>query len=89
MKKSVLIILCFILFTIIGTLSHELGHIVPAKILGYQTTLHYGSMEWEGEFLQYSNALYKKYESTDKIQRGIRTFKQTKIEPKKMTTFGS
>lgn len=67
MKKSVLIILSFILFTIIGTLSHELGHILPAKILGYQTTLHYGSMEWDGEYLKYSNALYKKYALPDKI----------------------
>lgn len=67
MKKSVLIILSFILFTIIGTLTHEAGHIVPAKILGYQTTLHYGSMEWDGEFLKYSKALYKKYATADKI----------------------
>ena len=67
MKKSVLIILSFILFTIIGTLSHEAGHILPAKILGYQTTLHYGSMEWISEFLIYSNTLYKKYATADKI----------------------
>lgn len=39
----------FIIFTVIGTLSHEMGHIVLAKILGYETTLHYASMIWEGE----------------------------------------
>jgi hypothetical protein len=37
----------FILFTINGTLSHELGHIAVAKLLGYETTLHFGSMNWE------------------------------------------
>ena len=35
----------FILFTIIGTLSHEWGHILFAKALGYQTELHFAHME--------------------------------------------
>jgi len=39
------ITLGFVLFTIIGTISHEFGHIIVAKSLGYETTLHYGSME--------------------------------------------
>jgi hypothetical protein len=34
------------LFTIIGTLSHELGHIAVAKFFGYDTTLDYGSMNY-------------------------------------------
>ena len=38
--------LSFILFTIIGTLSHEGGHILVAKALGYQTKLHFASMSW-------------------------------------------
>lgn len=45
---------CFFLFgltifpflVIFGTLSHEFGHIVVAKLLGYETILHYGSMNW-------------------------------------------
>lgn len=36
----------FIVFTVIGTLSHEMGHIAIARILGYKTTLHYGSMNY-------------------------------------------
>ncbi|MFT5513364.1 MAG: hypothetical protein ACI8SE_001771, partial [Bacteroidia bacterium] len=36
--------LAFIAFTVIGTLSHECGHIAVAKVLGYHTTLHYASM---------------------------------------------
>ncbi|WP_420573839.1 site-2 protease family protein [Kordia sp.] len=34
----------FVLFTIIGTQTHELGHIAVAESLGYETTLSYGSM---------------------------------------------
>ena len=41
--------LCFIAFTIIGTLSHELGHLFVAKALGYETILHYGSMSWNAD----------------------------------------
>ena len=37
----------FILFTVFGTVSHEYGHIIIAKCLGYETTLHYGSMNWD------------------------------------------
>lgn len=38
--------IAFIIATIIGTLSHEYGHIAVAKHLGYQTSLHYGSMNF-------------------------------------------
>lgn len=34
----------FMLSTIIGTQTHELGHIAVAESLGYETTLSYGSM---------------------------------------------
>jgi hypothetical protein len=46
--QLVLFISAFILFTPIGTVSHEYGHIAVAKLLGYETVLHYGSMEWGG-----------------------------------------
>ena len=46
--KSLLILtFVFILFTTIGTVSHEYGHIIVAKALGYETTLHYGSMNYD------------------------------------------
>ena len=35
------------LFTVIGTVCHEYGHIIFAKCLGYETTLHYGSASWD------------------------------------------
>ena len=45
--KSLLILTTvFILFTVIGTVSHEYGHIAVAKYFGYETTLHYGSMNY-------------------------------------------
>ncbi|MBC6992829.1 hypothetical protein QWY85_04245 [Neolewinella lacunae] len=34
------------LFTAIGTVSHEYGHIAVANFFGYETTLHYGSMNY-------------------------------------------
>jgi hypothetical protein len=46
LKFSISIVIAFIVFTIIGTLSHEFGHIAVAKCFGFETTLHYGSMEY-------------------------------------------
>jgi hypothetical protein len=37
----------FIIFTVIGTLSHEYGHIAVAQFFGYKTTLHYASMNYD------------------------------------------
>ena len=37
----------FIFFTVVGTLTHEFGHIVVAEYLGYETELHYGSMQYD------------------------------------------
>lgn len=41
----------FILFTAIGTISHEYGHILVAKLLGYDTTLHHASMNYDTSVL--------------------------------------
>lgn len=40
------IAIAFSLAAVVGTLTHELGHIAVAKSLGYETQLHYGSMSW-------------------------------------------
>jgi len=45
-RSFVYYFLGFVIFTMLGTISHEFGHIVVAKILGYGTTLHHGSMNW-------------------------------------------
>lgn len=39
------IALGFVIATIVGTVSHELGHIAVARSLGYRTTLRYASMQ--------------------------------------------
>lgn len=39
----------FFFATIIGTQTHELGHIAVAESLGYETTLSYGSMSYNVE----------------------------------------
>ena len=43
-KFIYLIVGGFILATIVGTISHEYGHIAVAKYLGYNTSLHFSSM---------------------------------------------
>ena len=45
-SKLFLLIGFMILYVIFGTLLHESGHILIAKILGYNSTLHYASMNW-------------------------------------------
>lgn len=42
--RLVLFSVLFMVFTVVGTLTHELGHIAVARVLGYHTTLHYASM---------------------------------------------
>ncbi len=46
-KNFILLSLTFILFTVLGTLTHEGGHIAAAKYYGYETTLHYSSMNYK------------------------------------------
>lgn len=55
--------ICFILVTTFGTLSHEFGHIVVAKILGYDTILHHSSMEWNDKEKESIVEFYLKNES--------------------------
>ncbi len=50
-KHLFFLTLAFILFTVIGTVTHELGHIIVAKSYGYETTLHYRSMNYKNSDL--------------------------------------
>ena len=52
LSQFFLIILSFIFFTIIGTQSHELGHVLVAKILGCETRLSYGSMTYSNDKIE-------------------------------------
>lgn len=61
--RFIFISLCFIFFTIIGTLTHELGHCAVAKYLGMENiVLHYGSMNYDNPMIDCQSELYTKYE---------------------------
>jgi hypothetical protein len=66
-KLSLLLILSitFIVFTVVGTISHEYGHIIVAKYLGYETELYYGSMSYNHsqEEIKFEE-IYKKNKSS-------------------------
>jgi hypothetical protein len=51
-KYSILLVLGFILFTVVGTLSHEAGHYLIAKKYYKNPSLHYGSVRY-GEWKEY------------------------------------
>jgi len=44
---AIRIVCVFIFFTVVGTLSHEFGHMAVAKYFGYETELHYGSIHFD------------------------------------------
>jgi hypothetical protein len=43
----------FFVSTIVGTISHEYGHIFVAKYFGFTTSLHYGSMNYKDTSVEY------------------------------------
>jgi|GEM_PF-4675227 len=45
-KQFLLLLVFMILYVVGGTLLHESGHILIAKLLGYHSVLHYASMDW-------------------------------------------
>ena len=47
MKEKIFISTLFILATVIGTLSHELGHYFAALYYNLHPTLHFGFTEWD------------------------------------------
>lgn len=70
MKKSIdikaLLILTttFVIFTAVGTVSHEYGHILVAEFLGYETTLFYDSMTYYNEELvEKREKIYSEYKN--------------------------
>ena len=69
-KFLFVIIAAFILFTIVGTLSHEFGHIAVAEYFGYETKLNYGSM----------NFFKKGYYEDEKVKEIENLIKDYKLE---------
>lgn len=48
----------FILFTVIGTLSHESGHYIAARMLGFKASIHYGYTDIESNDQEEISKIY-------------------------------
>jgi hypothetical protein len=61
-KLSIFLTLTFILMTVVGTLTHELGHYSVSKLLGYEASINYqSSSHWDNDFNEYLRDTYEKY----------------------------
>lgn len=61
-RLLILLILVFILMTVVGTLSHELGHYAVAKYLGYEARINYkSSAHWDDATTNYLRDVYAQY----------------------------
>ena len=71
MKTVLIFAILFIVFTVIGTLTHELGHYSAGKSLGLNCTLHYASCrclyDAQEERNNYRKMLSNNYENRDLI----------------------
>ncbi len=66
-KPLIAITLAFMLSTVIGTVSHEFGHLLTARALGYTPVLHFAEVEYGSSAL--TDELEKVYESfSDQIK---------------------
>lgn len=71
MKSILIIVICFVAFTIIGTVTHELGHYYAGKSIGLNCKIHYASCvcfsRADEERIKYGKELYEKYGAKDSI----------------------
>lgn len=54
-------VIAFVLIVPFGTITHEIGHIVVANLLGYETNLYYDSMKWSGDLRDDVVNIYSTY----------------------------
>ena len=80
-KYFILFTISFIVFTVIGTLSHEYGHILVAENYGYKTYLHYGSTGSD------INKDYKKLNKYHEKNKLLILSKETSKEKTKFTNW--
>lgn len=76
MKLITLLTPTFILFTAIGTVTHECGHLVAARALGYDATIHYASTSYgrsSGEVANFAKA------SRDAYDQGVSKSKSDQL----------
>lgn len=55
-----MLILTFILFTVIGTLSHEMGHYILAVLAGYEPHFGYGYVDWNTDDYSQINTFWER-----------------------------
>lgn len=84
-KFSLVIVTIFIVFTIVGTLLHEFGHITVAKFFGYKTELYYGSTSWRN-ITKHNDSLYIK--RTELIEKNLEAIKKKEDFEDKATLDG-
>lgn len=61
-KLFIKLTITFMVMTVIGTLTHELGHYSVAKLLGYESRINYQSTYfWNDNYRNFLNEIYKKY----------------------------
>ncbi|QEE51245.1 hypothetical protein FUA48_17250 [Flavobacterium alkalisoli] len=86
-RLFVYLVLGFIAATVVGTLTHELGHIAVAKMLGYKTELHYAYMVHYDS--PHELEFYDFYDQNSKVITGnkdpeiIKKFKELRERDKK------
>jgi len=62
LKLFLILTFTFILMTVVGTLSHELGHYAVAEYLGYDARIDYQSMHTDNNLKRkYLDSTYQKY----------------------------
>ncbi len=59
---AIKLFIAFIMMTVIGTLTHELGHYSVSKYLGSESNINYkSSTYWDNKTENYLNEIKKKY----------------------------
>ncbi len=78
-KLSFYLTISFILMTIVGTLTHELGHYTTAKLLGHEAHINYKSaFHYNNEIQDYLRSTYNLY--SNEIENGIDFPEKNKYE---------
>ncbi len=69
-KLSLFLVIGFILFTAVGTVTHELGHYSFAKLLGHDASINYAYTQWDDkERSNYLDSVEARY--SNEISNGI------------------
>jgi hypothetical protein len=85
LKFALSIYFTFILFTIVGTLTHEFGHFIVGRYLGYHSSIHYGSTSWgKSDLHERINSIYKQNENSIDSKKDFPQRKEFEILIKKV-----